>query len=62
MLDPAIDVSENFDSEQMDEHYNRYMNDEDLRNQFDYVIYNNYDENSANELLQLVEKIRGEIK
>ena len=46
----------------MDEHYNRYMNDDDLRNQFDYVIYNNYDENSANELLQLVEKIRGEIK
>ena len=46
---------------EMDEHYNRYMNDEDLRNQFDYVIYNNYDENSANELLQLVEKIRGEI-
>ena len=46
--------------QEMDEHYNRYINDENLRNQFDYVIYNNYDLESTNELLELIRKMKGE--
>ena len=43
---------------EMDEHYNNYMNDEKLRNQFDYVFYNHYDEDSKERILQLVKSIR----
>ena len=28
---------------EIDEHYQRIMTDEDLRKQFDYIVYNNYD-------------------
>ena len=42
---------------EIDEHYNRIMNDEDLRSQFDYIVYNNYDENSDEEIINLVKKI-----
>ncbi len=42
---------------EIEEHYNRIMNDEDLRNQFDYIVYNNYDENSELEIINLVKKI-----
>lgn len=42
---------------EIDEHYNKIMNDENLRNQFDYFFYNNYDETSEKELFDLVNNI-----
>lgn len=42
---------------EIDEHYNKILTDSNLRNMFDYIIYNNYDKNSENEILNLVEKI-----
>lgn len=41
---------------EIDEHYNRYMNDENLRKQFDFVIYNNYDEESEKNVINLITK------
>lgn len=46
--------------QEMDEHYSRYMSDENLRKQFDYVIYNNYNQKSTDELFQLIKKMKGE--
>ncbi len=42
---------------EIDEHYNRISTDENLRNMFDYIVYNNYDEESENELLDLVKEM-----
>ena len=42
---------------EIDEHYNKIMTDKNLRNQFDYFIYNSYNKRSENEMLKLVEKI-----
>lgn len=42
---------------EIDEHYNKIMTDKNLRNQFDYFIYNSYNKKSENEMLKLVEKI-----
>lgn len=42
---------------EIDEHYNRITTDEELRNQFDYLFYNNYDQESVQKLLNLVSKI-----
>lgn len=42
---------------EIDEHYNKILTDSNLRNMFDYIIYNNYDKNSENEILELVQKI-----
>ena len=42
---------------EIDEHYNRVTTDENLRNQFDYIFYNNYDEESLQKLLDLVSEI-----
>ena len=42
---------------EIDEHYTRITTDDELRNQFDYFVYNNYDENSEKEVIELVEKI-----
>ena len=47
---------------EMEEHYNRYTTDEKLRSQFDYVFYNHYDDESKNEMLQLVKKIKDGMK
>lgn len=43
--------------EELKEHYNRYMQDKELRDMFDYVVYNNYDQNSEDELIKLVERL-----
>lgn len=43
--------------DEIDEHYNNIMNDENLRNQFDYFFYNNYDEESEVKFLKLVSEI-----
>jgi len=39
---------------EIDEHYNRINLDEDLKNQFDYFIYNNYDKESEQRVIELV--------
>lgn len=36
------------------------MNDKNLRNMFDYIIYNNYDKKSEDEIIELVRKIKKE--
>lgn len=42
---------------EIDEHYNKIVSDENLRNQFDYFFYNNYDKESEQKLFDLVSKI-----
>lgn len=42
---------------ELEEHYNRIMTDEDLRKQFDYIVYNNYDISSEEEVLNLVKNM-----
>ena len=42
---------------EIDEHYNRIMNDENLKNQFDYMVYNNYDKKSEEEILNIIKNI-----
>lgn len=42
---------------EIDEHYNRILSDENLRNQFDYIFYNNYDKESEDKLIELVKKL-----
>lgn len=39
---------------EIDEHYNRYMTDENLRKQFDFVVINRYNNDSKKEVLDLV--------
>ena len=39
---------------EIEEHYNKIMSDENLRNQFDYIVYNNYDEKSEEEIIEVV--------
>lgn len=45
---------------EIEEHYNKVMNDKNLRNMFDYIIYNNYDKKSEDEIINLVRKIKKE--
>ena len=42
---------------EIDEHYQRIMTDEDLRKQFDYIVYNNYDKRSEEMMLELVNRL-----
>ena len=42
---------------EIDEHFSRITTDEKLRNMFDYIVYNNYDKESEEEVLLLVKKI-----
>lgn len=42
---------------EIDEHYNKILSDEHLRSQFDYFIYNSYNQKSNDEILELVRKI-----
>lgn len=39
---------------EIDEHFNRINSDENLRNQFDYFVYNNYDEESTKKILEII--------
>lgn len=39
---------------EIDEHFNRITKDKHLQNQFDYIVYNNYDEESEQKLIELV--------
>lgn len=45
---------------EIEEHYNRICTDNNLRNMFDYIVYNNYDENSEKEIMELVKKLLNE--
>lgn len=42
---------------EIDEHYRRIKSNKNLRNMFDYTIYNNYDKNSEDELINLVNRL-----
>lgn len=42
---------------EIDEHYERITTDENLRNMFDYTIYNNYDQASEDEFINLVNNL-----
>lgn len=45
---------------EIEEHYNKFMSNENLRNMFDYIVYNNYNEESEKEIFQLVKKMLNE--
>ena len=47
---------------EIDEHYTRINTDENLQNMFDYIVYNNYDQESEDEVIKLVKKIRANFK
>lgn len=53
-LDPKVEKDRLLE---IDEHYKRITTDEALRNMFDYTIYNNYDQASEDELINLVTKL-----
>lgn len=42
---------------EIDEHYQKVTTDENLRNMFDYVLYNNYDKQSEDLVISLVSKL-----
>lgn len=48
---------EEFRIQEIKEHYSRYMNDKDLQKKFDYVIYNNYDKESEDEVINLAKEL-----
>lgn len=43
--------------EEIEEHINKFQNDEDLRNQFDYIFYNDYTEKSIQKIIELLKNI-----
>ena len=43
---------------ELEEHYNTVMNSEELQQKFDYIVYNNYDEKSKDEILELVKNLK----
>jgi guanylate kinase len=45
---------------EIEEHYNRMVSDKKLRDMFDYIIYNEYNEQSEEKMLNLVENIMKE--
>ena len=42
---------------EIDEHYNRILTDSNLRNSFDYILYNNYNKESEDEVINLVKNL-----
>ncbi len=53
-LNPSVEKSRLLE---IDEHFNSFMTNENLRKQFDYITYNNYDDESKNEIIELVKNI-----
>ena len=43
--------------EEIEEHINNFQNDEYLRNQFDYIFYNDYTEKSIQKIIELLKNI-----
>lgn len=48
---------EEYRTKEIEEQYNIMNTDTELREKYDYIMYNNYDEKSKNELIDLVKKI-----
>ena len=42
---------------EIDEQYNKFMNDKDFQGKFDYILYNNYDSESEKQILDLVKNL-----
>ena len=42
---------------EIEEHYTTFNTNEHLRKQFDYILYNNYDKESEEQIIKLVENI-----
>ena len=42
---------------EIDEHYTKVTTDANLRNMFDFIVYNNYDKESENSIIDLVNKL-----
>ena len=42
---------------EIDEHYNNMTSNNKLKSQFDYIVYNNYDQESENKILELVKNL-----
>lgn len=42
---------------ELKEHYNKVINDKDLQKKFDFIVYNNYDKASEDEIINLVKKM-----
>lgn len=42
---------------EIDEQYSKFMNDKNFQSKFDYIIYNNYDKKSEEQLLNLVRNL-----
>ena len=42
---------------EIDEQYNKFINDKNFQDKFDYFLYNNYDKESEEQLLNLVKNI-----
>ena len=53
-LDPIVESKRLLE---IDEHYNRILTDDNLRNSFDYILYNNYNKESEDEVINLVKKL-----
>ena len=43
--------------EEIEEHFEKFQNDENLRNQFDYIFYNDYTEKSIQKVIELLKDI-----
>lgn len=48
---------EEFRIQEVKEHYNRFMQDEGLQKEFDYIVYNNYDKESDEKIIQLAREL-----
>ena len=46
--------------EEIDEHFKKFNEDKNLQSMFDYIVYNNYDKKSEDEILGLVKTIVAE--
>lgn len=53
-LEPDVEKSRILE---IKEHYNKIMSDEKLRSMFDYIVYNNYDKETDNKILNIVKRI-----
>lgn len=42
---------------EINEQYNKFINDKNFQNKFDYILYNNYDQESEDQFLNLVKNI-----
>lgn len=43
--------------EEIEDHFETFQNDENLRNQFDYIFYNDYTEKSIQKIIELLKNI-----